>query len=808
MSVSVALAGLSGIASSAGFAQGLVVEEVIVTAQKREQSLQEVPVAVTAIGAEEMKASGIDDIADLNTANPSFIVNVQQNKVSNSPARIRGIGTTGTNPAFEGAVGMYVDGVYRSRSGMVLSTFNDIGQLQILRGPQGTLFGKNTSAGALILDSVRPTAEFEAGIDVSAGNYDSQKYTAFVNGSLSDSVVGRIAVLHNKRDGFFDNPLTGANTTNIDTQSVKGQLLWRGDTASVRFIADYTQADELCCYNFSGRLDPEGDIAAAFAAIASPDPSDDAAALELVYQGFAAAAGVPWYDQTGDVFARNNVNQTDSTDESEDWGVSINASIDLTDDIVLQSITSYREYTNEQTNADWDFSPVDFGADYRQFYEFQTLSQEFNLNGLASIAQRDVEYVLGAFYSNEDLDHTLEQGVGEDLGDNWQIAFAGTPLEPLTGDPDQLARPGTLFANTNFDHSDEVIALYGHFTFSVTDTLNLIAGVRYSREEKELDRTNLFGGPLATLNHIAANQLGALGLGASFSGPDLKTSIEEKEWTYTAGFQWFPSDATQVYASYSRGYKAGGISLNADAGGNLVSILNLFGPPPTTDDAVITGPAVDPTYEPEFVDSYEVGLKTEYQDGRGRLNLAGFLSDFEDIQANTFTGTAFLTYNADTATTRGIEIENTYALIEGLTSTASVTWLADASFGNEPNAFQPLLPGRDIELAPEWAGFLGLRYDRNVSADVNVYGNLNVSYTGDHNLSNDVDAEASYTTWGAAVGVRLMNERLDVQINCSNCTDEEYLTNAFTAPLQFHGPLMGNAGPPRVYALNVSYRWY
>ena len=794
LSASIAFIAAGAIAPSVTAAD-FALEEVVVTAQKREQSMQDVPVAVTAMNADAMKASGVDDVADLNTANPSFVVNVQQNKVSNSPARIRGIGTTGTNPAFEGAVGLYVDGVYRSRPGMVLSTFNDIGQLQILRGPQGTLFGKNTSAGALVLDSTAPSHDFEAGVDVTVGNYDKRKYSMFVNGAVSDTLALRFSALHDERDGFYDNSFTGANTTNIDTDSYKLQALFEPtDSLSIRMIADYTESDELCCYNFSGRLDPE---------------SDAANPLDALYSTFTS--GAPYYDETGDVFERNNGNNSDSTDVSEDWGVSFDVNADITDSMALRSITSYREYTNEQEDGDWDFSPVDLGGDYRQLYEFETFTQEFNLTGATEFGDIGVEYVLGAFYSHEELHHIYELGVGEFMGENWQIAFGADPATAaLAAFPaDQLARAGTLTNDSQFDHTDEVIAFYGHFTVSLTESVNLIAGIRYSEEEKELDRTNLFGGPLDTLNHLAANQLGFLALGASISGPDLSTSIDEEELTYTAGIQWFPNDVTQIYANYSLGYKAGGISLNTDAGGNLVSINNLFLPVyPTTDAEVLTGPASDITYDPEFVDSYELGMKTEYLDGRGRLNLAIFYSEFEDIQANTFTGTAFLTYNADTATTRGMEIENTFAISESLTSTLSITWLEEAKFGDEPNENQPLLPGRDIELAPEFAGFFGLRYDNNISDDVNLYSNLNISYTGEHNLSNDVEQTDEYTLVGAAVGVRLMDEALDIQLNCSNCADKEYLTNAFTSPLQFHNPLLGNPGAPRTYQLAVSYRWY
>ncbi len=783
----------TGMAVAAPVALAQMLEEVVVTAQKREQSMQDVPIAVTAYSGEALQQARISDVADLSIANPSFVINIQQNKVSNSPARIRGVGTTGTNPAFEGAVGLYVDGVYRSRSGMVLSSFNDIGMLEILRGPQGTLFGKNTSAGALVLTSNAPTFEFEAGLEGNLGNYDSQKFSGYINTPVTDNFALRFAALTDKRDGYFDNPFTGENTQNVDTQAYKLQGLYERESWTARIIADYTEGDEICCYALSGRLDPEGDF---------QNP------LDQLYSTWTS--GAPYYNETGDANRRKIVNNTDATDESEDWGISLDLNFDLTDSMALRSLTSYREYENDQANGDWDFGPTDFGADYRQLYEFESFTQEFNLTGVWDLGDTSVDYVLGAFYSNEDLHHVIEQGNGEFLGENWALAFDGTGLDLLP--PDQLARAGTLFNNADFDHNDEVYALFAHTTVAMTDKLNLIAGIRYSEETKELDRTNLLASDnLEMFQHMAANQVGFMALGASYPGPDSSFETDDDETTYTLGAQYFPNDDTQIYASYSKGFKAGGISLNSDAGGNLVSIDNLLnaaaGNPPTTPEEVILGPETDATYDPESVDSYEIGIKTEYMESRGRLNAAMFYSKFEDIQANTFTGTAFLTYNADTAETAGIELENTFLITDNLSSIFSVTWLERAKFGDEPNEFQPNIVGRDLELAPEWAAYLAFDYERSFGEDLIGYGNFSVAYTGDHLLSNDVNIEEEYTVVGATLGLLTLGEKLDISISCKNCLDEDYYTNAFTQPLHFNDPILVNPGAPRTYWGTVRYRF-
>ncbi|BFM16919.1 TonB-dependent receptor [Maricurvus nonylphenolicus] len=773
-------------------AQDFTLEEIVVTAQKREQSLQDVPLAVTAYDSQALKAQGIDDVVDLNNANPSVNLNAAQNKVSNSPIRIRGIGTNGTNAAYEGAVGVYVDGVYRSRSGMVLATFNDIGGVEILRGPQGTLFGKNTSAGAMILKSTAPTQDFEAGGEVTLGNHDKQKASFFVNGAVTDTLALRASIMSDKRDGFIDNPLSGEDQLNTDLYSVKLQALWEPtDETSVHIIADYSKSDETCCYGMATRID-------------SPDPATNV--LDAYYTGLAAANGAPYYSD--DQFDRNNYTNTDGTDESVDKGISVTVTHDLTDSLTLKSITSYREYDNEQENGDADFSPIDILGTASK-YEFDTFSQEFNLNGEFELGDVPVEYVAGAFYSNEDMIKRDQSFTRSQAADNFLLGlFGGNPanLPPGLTTANLGSNSGLPGADTEAELENDVWALYGHFTFTLSDNLNLVTGIRYSEEEKTVDFDNLHGTTEEYFDYLRQNDAGIMTIGASSASPDYKASIDDEEWTYTASLQYFPTEDIQLYATYSKGFKAGGISLNNDGAGQLIDINTyadwLANGADYNATPLVLSEAVDPTYAPEYVDAYEVGMKTTFHEGRGRLNAAVFYSDYQDIQVSAFTGTDFITTNADTAKSQGIEVEVDYALTENLRADVAITYLDDTSYGEVEEL--PYLTDRDQAFAPEFAGAMNLSYMNSISNTLEGYANLNVSYMGEHYISNDIDFREEYTLVGGAVGIRTQDGVWDVSLFCRNCFDKEYYTNGFEAPFQWHSPQMGNQGAPRTYGITAS----
>lgn len=807
------VAALTAIVVNPTWAQSLQLEEIVVVAQKREQSLQDVPISITAYNAETLREAGIDDITDLTTASPSFSINLQQNKVSNSPVRIRGIGTTGTNPAFEGAVGLYVDGVYRSRPGMVLSTFNDIGGLELLKGPQGTLFGKNTSAGALILKSTVPSQESESGVELTVGEYSKVKVSGYFNTPLNDNWSLRVAALSDSRDGYFDDIVNGGTPGDVDTQAIKFQTMYEpSDQLRVRTIIDYSKSDEDCCYGFNGRRFTAAEEAAGVL------PGTNAASFGL-FNLLATFTGSATYGQgAGQIdqaFSRQVALTQVARDESEDMGISIDASYDISDNMTLRSITSYRDYTNEQNNGDWDFGSVQIAGDYDQLYEIKSFSQEFNLGGAFNIGNSEVEYVGGLFYSNEDMHHIINQSGGEALSEFWAFAFSALPVAPgvsalqaFTGIANPflvpnnlLGVPGVPFNHTDFDHNDEVLAAFGHFTIGIGENTNLIVGLRHSSEKKKLKRTNLTlktDNPLELLGNIATFNLGFGLLGGSSGGPSRNFVLDENETTGQLGVQHFLEDGSQLFANYSRGYKAGGIDMNADAGGGTVNLVL----------AALTGNPFNPltagTYAPEFVDSYEVGFKSNYGDGRGRISGAIFKSDFEDLQINRFTGTAFVTTNASTAELLGAELETEYLFNENWRGNLAVTYLNKAEFA-QSLADEVFEGNNSLEFAPELAAQIGLIYETSLTNTLDGYVGMRVSYADDHTVDSGGTQIENYTLIGFNLGVRSADGKWDMKIGCSNCTDEDYITNEFFQPLS--GPLMVQPAPPRVAEATLRYNF-
>jgi iron complex outermembrane receptor protein len=254
-----------------------------------------------------------------------------------------------------------------------------------------------------------------------------------------------------------------------------------------------------------------------------------------------------------------------------------------------------------------------------------------------------------------------------------------------------------------------------------------------------------------------------------------------------------------LYGSYSRGFKAGGIDLNGDAGGGL------FGPPSS---GFAVQPRTEGTYEPEVVDSYELGFKTDYLDGRGRLNVSYFIAEYTDVQSAAFTGTAFVTYNAPEVTVSGIELENTFRLTDSITTTFNVTNMLENSFSDDPNPLQPNLVGRELKNTPEWAGTLGLAYESDLNSSVGLFGNLNLSYMGKHYVSESLPMEEEFALVQARVGLRGLDEKWEVSLSCSNCADEEYLVAVNSFPLQLTGHLMALQGMPRTYLASVKYNFF
>ena len=370
--------------------------------------------------------------------------------------------------------------------------------------------------------------------------------------------------------------------------------------------------------------------------------------------------------------------------------------------------------------------------------------------------------------------------------------YSATPGAPFSGNPADIvwATTDTSVSDTQWEHEDEVVAVFSHFTVALSDKLSAIASFRYSEEEKTLDRTNLlFDNPTDYRNYLVQNHAGAITLGVNVNGPDLEgEKVSEEEWTYNFALQYFLNEDTQLFGSFSHGFKAGGMDLLPDTGGQAV---NLFG----------FSPAVALNYNPEYVDSYELGLKTSYMDGRGRANIAVFRSEFDDIQFSVYTGLNFIIDNAGEAVSQGIEIENTYALTESITSNISLTFL-DAEYGKgAPNGGE----GEELSHAPEVAATIGLDYDKPINDQLALYGKFNYNYMGSHNM--DYGSEITQDAYGVLslqLGLRDAEGVWSATLWCDNCADEEYVTFVYNAPGYYDNTNNGYSGAPRTYGLTVS----
>lgn len=782
-------------------ASSLVLEETIVTAQKREQSIQDVPIAITALTQEMLDDQNIYDVIDLQKAVPSLTIVKGYNRANGVPIVIRGMGTLGAQPAFEGSVGTYVDGVYRSRPGMVLSSMLDIGRVEVLRGPQGTLFGKNTTAGALTLTSKEPEREFAYGGEITVGDYDRRRFTGYVTGALGDSVAARLTLLHDERDGFTEALFEHDDYGDMDTDSARLSLVWNAsDTLQVKLIADYADNNEVCCFG-------------------NPVPHNRAASLTggPMNDYYSEAAQANFYTDI-DLLAldpedRENQNNFEPGNESTEKGVVFDLSYDMSF-AVLRSISAFRnwEYSSE---GDFDFGPVDIGK-LREDYDVDSYSQEFNLIGSVDDMGfvKDLEYVVGLFYASETFEQYRAFDAGVDQAGIWELFWpiqAGVPEPVLRGllGGGNWATPGGTIGEVQHELESETIAVFAHITAALTEKFSLIFGLRYSEEEKTMDRNNLlFSDVKDYSDYLQEFMLGGYVLGANVAGPDMNDlKYSDDEWTYDLKFQYFLSPDAQLYGGYSRGFKAGGIGMDPEAGGgqpsgqNSALLLALAGIGNGTGFADLE----DPTYDPEYVDAWELGLKTDFLQGRGRLNAALFYTDIEDNQFSVFSGTGFTVLNASSSEVVGVELESFFAMTQYLRLGASVTWL-DTEYGDDIPA--PTPPGRELTLAPEWAGAINLGYERPITETLAGFLNANWSYRGEQYIAYDIqDKQSDYSLLGLQLGVRSTDGRWDVRAWCDNCLDKEYATSYFNAPFYFDDNLEQYQakfqGPPRTYGATL-----
>lgn len=655
---------------------------IVVTAQGRTQRLQDVPLAVSAVNQEQLQNSGATDIRALNQLAPSLLVSSTGSE-SNGSARIRGIGTVGDNPGLESSVAVFVDGVYRSRSGIGLNELGEVDRIEVLRGPQGTLFGRNASAGLIHVITKRPEFTLGGMAELTYGNYNFIRAQGAITGPLSDTIAARLDAVYVRRDGFLDviNPSGGTEDDVNDRNRlyVRGQLLFQpNDDLSVRLIGDYTKRDESCCgaVYVENRETQDGTPTTADGSAGGFTFNASNRIVNILTSLGATTAG------TIDPYSRRIEVSPGRTfrNDTTDWGVSAQIDYDF-GGASLTSITAYREY-NSGGAADIDYGRVDIlyrpdnGTSYR---EFKTLSQELRLQGSALGGRLD--WLVGAYFANEDLTVGDSTTFGTQYG-----AFAACRLvssvSPVTALQNPAA-PGCLspagratltgafgalapailpaldrLSTLNnlgdvaaiYRQESQNWALFTHNIIEITDTLSLTLGARYTSESKEMDadfnnnnticpvqQASL--GPLLT-NPAAAGAAPFIGgiitlscIGNSSSALnalDIRDEFDDSELSGTAVLTFRPSEGNLLYGSYSRGYKAGGYNLDrSDLGSALAPRTNAN--------------AANLRFAAEVVDAFELGYKLTLPNFT--FNAALFHQRFRDFQLNTFNGTVFIVQN-------------------------------------------------------------------------------------------------------------------------------------------------------------------
>jgi iron complex outermembrane recepter protein len=842
-------------------------DDIIVTATKRATPLQDVPIAVTAITAATMKNSGITDIRELTSVTPSLMLTSTASEAAGTTARIRGIGTVGDNQGLESSVAVFIDGVYRSRNNVGLTELGEVERIEVLRGPQGTLFGRNASAGLINVITKGPSDVFGGYAEATYGNYNFMRLAAGITGGLGGGLAARLDGNFSKRDGFFKDAIDPAKDYNDRNRwMLRGQLGYDNEALKVRFIADYSKRREVCC---AAATIVRGPTAGIIERLGGRLPSGGSPAGSDPYDRIAAVT--PGRDYQQDV---------------DEWGLSGEINYDL-DGIKLTSITAYRDWkANRSADSDYTSADLLYRDKNGLFSQFKTFSQEFRANGTFWDDKLDV--LFGAYYANEKLATRDSFKYGADfqsyantvvgssipgflgfnnlkastqpllraalVGAGQSVAVANataTALTPLVSPLIQNApiANGSGEVLDAFNQTSNNWALFTHNTFTITDGLKLTVGARYTQEKKSLS-ANLASDSsacAAILNSINAINASALPAGAKAAGAGVLNSIKalpcvfnpaldgavaserkESQWSGTAVLS-YKFGGVLGYASYSRGYKAGGFNLDRSG---LNGALNSFG------SAVVTDPVARGAllqFEPEKVNAYELGAK--FANRIFTLNAALFYQDFKGFQLNSFDGLAFTVANLSKVTSKGGELDIVVQPVTGLTGTLGLA-IADTRYGDlvgpaftQPAAGPPasvanggpnarLVKAR-LSNAPLYSisGSLGYRAPVTESLVAGIYADFR--YQSDVNTGSDLDPE-KIQDGGIVVNSRISlgaeNSLWSLELWARNLFNRNYTQIAFDAPAQGSGtranPFAANTqtfnaflAEPRTFGVTARYKF-
>lgn len=792
----------------------LPAQEIVVTAQRRSSSLQNTAAAVSAVSAEALEDKGIDSLESLGVALPGVQISQYQ---GDSSVFVRGIGTPIIVGGSESSTATYVDGVYISRPSTAGVSFFDLESVQVLRGPQGTLYGRNATGGSILLTTNAPSAAFGGEAKLTVGNYGRVQIFSAVEGPLvGDRLTGRIAVQLERRDGYTDVTYPDGSVRDVEDKrdiTVRASLQYRPtDDLTLDLVGDYYHADDAAnVFHHVGQ---------GYADLL-PDP-------QQYYSSFFPTIQ-PWLSlvsagRQSPPLSRDEFGDLDYFNEPSIWGLTGKLTYEFSD-YTVQAITSYRD-TKTRFLTDIDLTDS-FASSLLRSEDHWQFSQDIQLN---SPAGNRFEWIVGASYFKD------ENAVGNEFdGPFFPLIFQGLAAQlPFLGVPSTGYDAVCCELRLNGTTNTEALAAFADARFDVTDQLTLAAGIRYSHETRDGSQEfGVFGSP------VPDPLLGALGF---FNVADLD-EVSFSSWTPKFAIEFRPSDALFLYGSASKGFKSGGFNI---------------GSPQNT------------PFNPETIWSYEIGARAELFDRRLRMGLSAFKYDYSDLQVQDSVGQSTIIRNAGSADIWGVEFDAVARVTNAFQIDVSVAWL-DAKFGDfalaEPNrpvlynpytpdvapiaaplinpstgqtytgseivGFDPVygyvpvgapvgftpgnlfiqsyetrvsLAGNRLPRAPEWKVNVGAQYTAEL-------GNGSLTLRGDFAWQDRIFFTAYNLPTVAQDDFGLLNGRVtyasssktwQVAAFVNNVGNTKALTNAVITGQVYGGIVIGNLLPPRTFGMEVS----
>ena len=818
--------------STSNTGQAASVDDIIVTATKRAQNLQNVPIVVTTVNQQLLQDTGVKDIKDLAILAPGLLVTSTTSEASTT-ARIRGIGTVGDNPGLESSVGVVVDGVYRSRNGVGFGDLGDIERVEVLKGPQGTLFGKSATAGVINIITAQPQFEYHADGEFEVGNYGALGGDVEVTGPVyKDKLAASLYFADRQRDGYFHvdtgpGPRTSTRDTNRDFYTIRGQLLAKPDNnVTVRIIGDYSRRNEECCIAVITR--------------ASQPIAEEGIPGNLANNIVAALGG-----NDGDPshpYRRQAYSNRPDGQKIRDGGFSLQADWDVGPG-TLTSITAYRDWkTNAGFDADFSTADIDYLPTNENSTQFKTFSQEVRYAGSTPL----VDYLVGGFYSNERLAQHTSVRVGSQFTPYLSLLLSSL----VDGAPDPtFLQTGLTFpyvggvnynsgdgSRDRYNQTDNTYALFTDDTFHLTSKLDFDGGIRYTIDRKILHQysTNIGGGagcgaanaafgilagivPAATLAQLAsANETLCL----PFLSPaynNFTNDQRETEHTLsgTAKLAYRFNRDFLVYASYARGYKAGGF--------NLDRVQCAVGQPGCAPgSAAVLTPIRDTRFSDETNNAFEIGEKATLFDRKLLLNATLFYQRYSGFQLNTFNGLVFVVDSIPHVVSKGIDTDFVWFAAPKLSFQGGLT-VADTRYDLTDTQLANLqlttgfLGGRHsrVSLAPMYSASLSGTYTLDVGSNYKTRFNVGAKYSSRYNTGSDLDpgkTQKGYVLANARIAFGPQNNRWSIEGWVENFLDTNYKQVAFDSgfqnvPSNATGVLDAFLGAPRTYGGTVRFKF-